>query len=653
MIPDRPSFPNRTKFRQVATAVATLAGIFCFALAWSPKWTKSTSTAAMQLKAAADFDSSSLRFEASNEYTIRDGRPGQHLEWLDNALLAEPYRDTTLSVLNPDSSSEYRWSILHSSGGDEAPDAQQMANELEASYVGPSWSYVFTDAGGVRTVVLQEYIGGLLSSTVSKTLHIRYVRREIRNLLTRERDEFLDVLALHWQVEQAEGEQLYGSRYRSALTLLEYHLEGAGDKTCDHLHDGYGVFAQHAAITILLEQSIQEVNPKLSMPYWDYVQDFEEFQAAGQGFMGFVNGELFSSEYFGATDADGHVQDGRWARLTIPTVADIAAADPEGALLPHNAHGFLRAPWSNNRDPLALRSATLCGEDASAFEYVANCESLEEVTQLGGFQDWLLQSSFRPHGSVHILLGGLLNCAEGWQKAAAAGVPEEPDLKMMRAWNYAYYKNAFRMDLMACDDTDVDGCYCPEYDAMMSDITKADDFLNRLGLARWCTDCDEAQRTAVVDAFCTNGAVAGEASQASSSFMPEFWPIHGTLERLFQLRRLRGGWDDDWDWSAETFSGHYDSCFGHGRNDPILLGKDAFLVRARPFHLGAGGADRQPSDFTVENFHALLDPLDPASQRLDYIYDNVDWTYCRDSYGYDDLVVHRRKGGELRADATK
>jgi hypothetical protein len=47
----------------------------------------------------------------------------------------------------------------------------------------------------------------------------------------------------------------------------------AGQRSCDHLHDGMGFFTGHNAITIEFEKALQVVDPSVSVPYWDYTID--------------------------------------------------------------------------------------------------------------------------------------------------------------------------------------------------------------------------------------------------------------------------------------------------------------------------------------------------------------------------------------------
>ena len=159
-----------------------------------------------------------------------------------------------------------------------------------------------------------------------------YVRRELRPLSEDDLALYLDtfkvqprtapcliprglslrnpLLALHTiqvmtKVDTVSGENMYGAKtYRSIDHFVRYHLEGAASRESDRyhrdsiiaamrfqlsltaiiplkhsslvgtrLHDGMGVLTQHASLTAQLELAMQGVNPRVTIPYWDYTID--------------------------------------------------------------------------------------------------------------------------------------------------------------------------------------------------------------------------------------------------------------------------------------------------------------------------------------------------------------------------------------------
>jgi hypothetical protein len=71
----------------------------------------------------------------------------------------------------------------------------------------------------------------------------------------------------------ADGQPKYGREYHGAEYFIEYHTWMAGERECDHLHDGMGFITGHNSITMDFEKNLRVVNPRVSIPYWDYTID--------------------------------------------------------------------------------------------------------------------------------------------------------------------------------------------------------------------------------------------------------------------------------------------------------------------------------------------------------------------------------------------
>ncbi|CAM9130826.1 unnamed protein product [Heterosigma akashiwo] len=620
-IEDTPSRLVRvTRLFISALGAATLAGIFFFAyLQYTP-----VHNLTPELQFFADeSNSGSLKLEATNKYSKRDGSPVQQYAWLVDNLLAEPYRETTFRVVDYDPTKEYAWEIHDEESGD-----------IEFIFAGHEFVHTFSkpDVWSDKSVVVMEYETDVetnsrtITNSGSTKLYVRYVRREIRNLFEEDREELLDAMVLHWHVDQAEGTVLYGEDYRSMLTMLKYHLSAAGDYECDHYHDGFGFLQHHGAITILFEQSLQAINPKIAMPYWDYIYDMEQFSQAGKGFLGFNNGELFSKDFFGSTDGDNHIHDGRWAGLTMPTVDDLGS-ELEKSQIPHNAHGFLRSPWSMNHNDELMRASSTCGVDPYYDGKAATCEALATLTAKASFMDWYEAASYQPHGPAHILTGGVTgDCETYWDAVEAAGVGERAngtDVSDWRKWTSFYIKNGWRYDLIDCSSKE--GCECVHYEDYIGDVNLAFAFLQSLDVIRASAVKDMLEDDDIfllVDAVCKSSVYVGDNLQSSSSWSPEFWTIHGTVERMYQLRMAKAPWEDGaYTWYKASWMITQERCEGHSQDDLVLLGRDAVKVKG------------VRTEYSIKDFLEFYD-LDKMVA-LDYIYDNLDYAYC----GLDSLVV--------------
>ena len=69
---------------------------------------------------------------------------------------------------------------------------------------------------------------------------------------------------------------------------------------CDQMHDGLGFLTNHGAETMQFEQSLQAVDPSVSVPYWDYTIDMTNYELSGaiESFYGSV---VFSPDFFGSS----------------------------------------------------------------------------------------------------------------------------------------------------------------------------------------------------------------------------------------------------------------------------------------------------------------------------------------------------------------
>jgi len=616
-IPDRPSLARRSL---TGVAAVFLVGLALLAVVTNRQNNSPNTLTKLDAYKESHAVYATLSVSYKNQYSERDGLVGRHLHWIEGNYLAEPYAPTELYVENHDPTKDYEWEVWTVTNDDVYnPDEIYYGHRFRETWTEPC----------EKLVIVHEYTNTeqgdrWLSNTATGILYVRYVRREMRSLMQEDREQLLDAMALHWKVSDEEGKELYGENYRSMQTLLMYHLQQAGATDCDHYHDGYGFLSQHSALTLLFEQSLQAVNPALALPYWDYVKDMQAFLDAGAGFMGFNNGPLFTADYFGATDGQNHIADGRWADLAVPSVEDIDAANPLLADLPVNQYGALRAPWSNNADPFVVRASEVCGADPVYSDGAASCDAVAQLQEVTDLEEWLSKVSYGPHGPVHIMAGGMLQCQGAWDKLYALGW-DDATVNKYKGFHFALHKNAFRNELLNCDD----GCYCPKFAAYQKDETALNTFLSTIGIgdkvfSAWTVP----QKQAVADAVCNSGAVNGDNLQASSSFTPEFWPIHGTVERMYQARMLNGA--DDWDWenSASTsWMPSQQECAGHSATDKVLLMGPASSSTEADTLLIQGEAQ-------VFTNREILEMLSPDSTDLPYIYDSLVFDACS---GYDSL----------------
>ena len=89
-------------------------------------------------------------------------------------------------------------------------------------------------------------------------------------MLDQDRDAFFQAVSIMQRVPTQTGKRLYGTKYRSKDFFNRIHLYYGGSKSCDHWHQGPGFVTSHVAFSLMYEQSLQSINPSVSLPYWDF-----------------------------------------------------------------------------------------------------------------------------------------------------------------------------------------------------------------------------------------------------------------------------------------------------------------------------------------------------------------------------------------------
>ena len=107
--------------------------------------------------------------------------------------------------------------------------------------------------------------GSLIVTSTDRAVCM-YVRRELRDLTTKDLNETLDVMHTLWEISDASGHQLYGENYHSSRYFSIAHDFNAGQRDADHIHQGLGFIPQHIKLTNMFESSMQAVNPAVTLP---------------------------------------------------------------------------------------------------------------------------------------------------------------------------------------------------------------------------------------------------------------------------------------------------------------------------------------------------------------------------------------------------
>lgn len=144
------------------------------------------------------------------------------------------------------------------------------------------------------------------------TIASKYIRREIRSLTDDDRISVFNAMKTLYATNQTTGQALYGDKYYSAEYFAYKHLSGAGTIDCDHWHDGAGIAVNHIGVTLQYEQSLQSIDPSISLPYWDYGMDryiYADYDS-------YADYPIFTADWFGeirSSKMDHTIADGsRW-----------------------------------------------------------------------------------------------------------------------------------------------------------------------------------------------------------------------------------------------------------------------------------------------------------------------------------------------------
>ncbi|CAN0363328.1 unnamed protein product [Pylaiella littoralis] len=595
-----------------------------------------------------------LSFEARNFYHIRDGKPALDYPWLRDVKLIEPHRETTLLVSSPRNGYEYIWEV-------RGVDAHEADLRTTAS---GSEAVVFLTVLDENMVTVKEVNSeGKVVRRLDEVVMVKYVRREIRTLTDEEREELLDAMHHLWdvRVDGGDGKELYGEDYADIYAISRLHFMAAMNKTCDHFHDGIGFLTNHVLITNTFEYSLQRVNPKLTLPYWDFTIEGLAVKDSADEDDTVISSPLFQDSWFGSADPDDYVvKDGRWAYSEIPTIYE---SNP-GNSIP-DVYRRQRSRWVIDSSPYMIRGlGTMCDKSTTELYPWPTCEvHFSLATSFSDWYSWAWDVLYLPHGPVHAWIGGMVNCDETIGLISSLIGKENTDSLELYAFDQR--KEFWLNDFYECDgyaptdDTSVEEilssgqCGCQGYDLTQGDDWQTIYYNSTVAFDDVISEYDDDTKRQVVEAVCASTIYVGDNIHAGSSFDPTFWPIHPAMERLFMFSVLTGQitdmtWPDNDATSTSEELGFYGgACLGHGGGDVFPFGlldndPDGFEIKT-----GIKGNMGTGNNFTNRE---VLATMDANVNMLPYVYDTFKWDHCLGAgVDFDDAWV--TKSGT--ADKTK
>lgn len=271
-----------------------------------------------------------------NEYTIDRPLSGSY-PWPN---VVEPYKVTTFEVSNAVTLQGYyyEWYVdnWHKEDGASIP-------------------IVFGSPTGKSHTVSVELHREADGQTVARgqmEVMIKYVRREIRTLINQDREAFFQAVAIMQRVPTQVGKKLYGRNYRSKDFFNRIHLYYGGSKSCDHWHQGPGFVTSHVTFSLMFEQSLQAINPSVTLPYWDFTLESTFYSPST-----FRDSGVFSPDWFGDATCNNSLHTPTEGRFSyVPVMQN--AHNFSSIVSPY---GMLRSPWNADPTPYMTRSALIYG----------------------------------------------------------------------------------------------------------------------------------------------------------------------------------------------------------------------------------------------------------------------------------------------------
>lgn len=488
---------------------------------------------------------------------------------------------------------------------------------------------------------LKKYsVGVVVSNGDSMEVEVvcRYVKHELRTLFPDDADAFYRAMKVVYTVPQSEGEVLYGNGYKDVGYFIEYHTFLAGTRECDHLHDGMGFLTGHNAITNEFDINIQRVDPRATIPYWDYTIDMHDVKVKNGAFDTFYESLVFSDSWFGpmgSTDKKYQVLSGLAQNISLdPSFWNINASSARVT----NAYGLLRSPW-NVAPMTGLIRANVTYGYYTQYRSAPRCAEFYMAMNFSDVTTFMKYAQANAHGAIHTIIGGVSN--SDWKKFFL-------DLNFtfgesVGLQGFGFTKRAWRSGIMDCPsgcsaDTPVSECvcHCPKLDSWNE--TDANAILNNIAGAFdksiWYVE-GRYIGLEFLKLICGRypeyaAPFLGDAMNSGATADPSFYPTHPNVDRLFQHRRLFGmTGEDTWPYSNGSKpwfywgGGNSTFCWGH-QPQSTMIWRRIFV-------------DDQESDHYYTNTE-MWEKMDPDKNFNRYVYDNFKWDHCAKENYPPDLV---------------
>ena len=554
--------------------------------------------------------------------------------------IAEAYKNCTLTVKHGSTeggvaNTHYRWTI-------EAVNEKENFHEVVADkQEGESIQVVFDRPGQTYTVKIRARRGDVVKTYRSHVV-CKYVRRELRSMTDADRQASLDALEKVHRLSMQEGQKRYGDKFANYAYFAAKHMWKMTLDDCTPFHNGVVFSVAHAAFSFEVEQAMQAVDPKVTLPYWDYTIDDNEYSGSW-----YALSPIFQSDWFGkGEETKGFlIDEGRFAKLPVGEVGDVDHA-PE-----HNAFGMLTEAFNQNPDKLIGRASSICGLPTTG--RLPGCSELEGIIVQDSLSEMHAYMEYDFHRRLHMAVGGAWDCPHSLGDAAS--LHPEHHLWQKYLGEIATQLNIIWRDMLTlgkdffscptscgANDTFADcSCRCPELDHddvfTTGNMTTVQTYLDQVTamfqISTGCPDCvtenddgsysftnltdreDLELKRILLSVACHPGKVSQMGTPLAGPNDPLFFPVHNAFERVWNFMRVAPDLSVDWSWSSGP-----DDC------GDMMDFKDK-----SPFkNFGVGNKPNKTSTFEYTNIE-LWHLFDPANPELPYVYDSFEWSHCSDN----------------------
>lgn len=569
-----------------------------------------------------------FKLVADNEYVTVHGHAGKGYPFVGDGLLVEPFRTTTLRTQGDTSDiALFEWHV------EQVSNLQtkygKMIHQIHTS--SSAIELEFKAVGNYKVLLIGHTHSHSRKSPEKRRYNsthgfiCRYVRREIRHLTEVDRAAYFDALVVMAKLPSSQGIASFGPLFRSLSHFVKIHLDRAGDKACDHMHDGLGFLTQHIALTNDFETALQVINPMVTVPYWDFTYDRVWAAGTSNPQSAIWATELWAASWFGNATNELHmITKGRWAYQKV----DMAG---NGSMV-KNPYGYMRAPWNVNKSPYLTRVHNFCGRDLMVDINWPSCRIHYDYTfDYHHWYEYAWKAPYAPHATIHSFIGGYTNCGNVTAKLLALGV-DIPNLNnlvgrmvedLMVSIKSMYRFGYATPPEMCSSDTPQDMCHMICDDSFLN-LNFTEHLIDHSGwFGDWVLEFPEVFYPAVAEVLCTTAWVSGEQLEAASPADVSFWPIHPTLERLLHYKRLADDFDNTeytniYGYTEYCIYQQQSGCEGHHAEDITSFTTSYFDK--------SGDIVKQPTT-NLE----LFEMSNPHDYHMTYVYDSFTWSHCSDA----------------------